>query len=1325
MSVNGTRDKAVLQAPPNGAETLLAINGSTEFFWYGWKPDSTFRNSGRYQKQDLSAWGAGFGGLNPWTLTSPDIGFVETTDSQLLKSELQIGDHLNSVMGGTLDVNKNFEHYSSSPQRDAGSHPNDVNALQKMDPIYDIVNLNRYMASFKNYFPRAKWEKEAPEIGGVDKTEIFAAHELLTEIKSSKLGPYIQWSGEITFHINENQGTVVCPITEWASFKLYLYDSPQSTYGNKAVTTKNMVYVAPKRDVTGRSFSSSEDGDWRNPNVDVRSSHGASEIDLSYNSVTNKWESGTPQLFAKLVTDIPKPDSIPSVANFESNVIVDSLDSTDYEGVKIVPAKGTAMPIRPQNGNPHQWQPNYLKSEEARCKKGGHEKETLTVYNYNSKRSFKRDEEVLLSRIDGVWHVFPLWPGDGDGDAVKTNVGRWGEFSYLMTNGDYFFVDIEGNSFTPREAELSFHADYYGDEDDLNYKTIYGASGGYDLVNNFNTEIAKNVIFEHGFVQQTSFDYLDSQIFGIRGKQGKYTKQKSEDLCSISTTSATVNSAGHAIPPPYPNYYSRNAAHAGVFFGCVFPEGYAVDLKYLDNTTDWNVAGKSAGSTDPTDYFEIIDGNSAKSPFDPELSVNFRNNCRQPSQNDPLLSIDDSKWSRRDSRSSANMFSEYETDNNLSFRHVPADVMLNASPSGENGSPLQPVHRFNNFHNPFSAFFGVDPIVNATLMRNSAKAALLKGVWLGKNGKENIYPNEDSAFDFTPISSNHLMFRPCKMENYVQFGLNAANNFAKASDLTVSYAQDFRVGFSLEANRTQIDDYRPCSYALEDREVSHAPGLWNRNGDGLKWGGEVTNRKRYNYLHEFSYWDRLKGAMRWTKDYPGEWRGANAYGIITTFVTVKANSQINFSTENLYGMGAAAHGIFSIQTGQRQDKTWGVNGISDSYKSENIIDLSVRIYHQHPRNQTLYDPRTFAVHHFNPDVQLEGDTDRESKKQKLDGFDGSNAAIKYEYKYFTKKSDSDFVEICRYAKYMDTDKYSGEDIHSSEVVYSAESVDVGSFILADATVDGNTIKPPVCPQKFWLINPIRVGMLLPFKYNRKDVGTPIPVGEKFSISATGDYVRLASSLNDTPVLDILSKMIVKKPGTGYSEGDIVGHATKGITFKVEKVTDGVIDELECLTRGKSLSVTDTALSDAKFNSSAEGGPLSLKTLQSAGGGKDFEAYFVAITPYNNVHIDPKPYLMKRGTDEITRIASNVTAPQHANTGRSSDVEAEAFVNEIYETSFVFDPSLYSENKEYDVFFHFHNDITMTWLASSQKFHGHFSNPTECAEQHITVQINPI
>jgi len=1340
MAINNARDPFFLETPNKNLGDLLGLKpgkAGTEFFWNGWKPNKELQNAGRYKKQDLSEYLGGFGsdlgGGNAWSYDSA-VGPVSAKD-------VWGGNYSKPVIGGTLDGSLNFQPAFGS------SNPTITYSLS---PIYDIVDLNRYMSSFQDYNPRGLWDKDEQTIAGKDTKSLYASHELLTEIKSSKLGAYIEWSGEVTFYTND--GGLFCPITEWIPFKLYLFDNPHSDVSDKTVTIKSLKYAAPRRDVNGKLFNTRVDGGYTDYNPENTASQGVGDLDLHTNPVTKKWESGSPVLFAKMTTSVGYP-TVPSIDHLETSDIAENLDGDDYETTKFIPASGEAMPIRPQNGNPLQWQPNYLRPDDVRCvdeENPDYDKETLSVYNFSTHRKFDRGDEVMLTRIDGVWHISAMGTNTGETEEVAGSVNKWGEFTYMMTNSQFLFKDKNGVDFTPREAELSFHSLYYNG-DELNGVTNYGTSGGWDKIQPFNTENVKTIHLDNGYAQTTSFDYLDSDLCGIRNKVN-HNSQAWEDDCSISTTSATINAAGHNIPGPT-SFLSRNAAHSSTFFGCLFPEGYVNTSEHLVGGRGYEIIAQSIGTTEVVDtqkYVAPKNNNSAVATLSANDGIEHRNNCRQPALAlaGEVLSDSNNSWTRYSNTKSASLFYDYVVNKDQSCRQFPADVMTNASPAGLNGSPLYPVHRFKYFHTE-----GADKY-------KEVSKAFLQGIWLGKKDTDGTTAVQDSsAFDFLPIKRNTLQFRPLKMEGYIQFGDQPRSApAASVQDLSKTSFRNHRTGFSIEAHRTQWDDHRPCTAFFEDRETHDTAGhgdLWDVNY-GLKWGGDIADKnplndraiqRTYNYLHEFNYWSQSEGPTYWVREWrdsPGSWdkTGGNAYGVITTFNTVTANDKIDFSTDNLYGMGAGANGKFTIGGGYPgQNNTWGVSQFDKSYRQENILDLSIRIYQQHPREQTLYDPRTFAVHHFNPDVRYANDEYMENNgevtphfpevvvQEGMTSLDASSETVTFSYNYWLSRSEVDLRVITRYREHLNHELSNGF-IHSEGTTYTPEEVPNSHYVFSDATHNETTVLPPVMPEKFWYIDTVRTGKLLPFKYKKQEVGIPVSIGRFLDTSPIidTDYSLSATDFVDKKAGDILGKMCVKNPGSGYVAGDIVGLESKGVSFKVVSTRDdevvGAISVLECVSRGTGFSASQASSVGDTFTPDTNG-PIEIETLSSEAG-EGFDAYFVSVMTYDTEGVDPKPYLMKKDGEEITRIAADQPKGTHQNTGHSPEAEAGAFITETHGVSYTLDPTLYSSNKEYDIFFHFHNDITMTWMASSLDFHGDLlgGNYTEAHEQHITVNINP-
>jgi len=1405
--------------PDNGILELLGITDTTEFFWYGWKPSETAVNDGVYKKQNLYGLEENAGGSSsdaweykPLNKTGSAYTLLDTNmnDPKITGP---------TIIGGTLDPDE-YQSFRSIVHGEVCSSAN-------FGPLYALIQLNRYMNAFSEWYPRSLWD---PVGTGVEthpplsKDIVFSNHELLTEIKAGKSGPFLEWTGNVTVFTGQNDSAIDCgPVTEDVQFKLFLYDEAQGAKGNQTLVLRNFQYSGPPTDVvTGERVKQLSDGD-KAEAVGGNSDDKVAPLSVNINRMTGKWESGTPQLFAIVTSAIPNAPPRPSVDDIKEQDTKEIFESLVSEN-KILMSTGEVMPIRLQNGNPLQWSPNYVSSKEKRCIDGDKTKETVIAYNVARNKSYAVGDDVFIQKVDGIWLVSD--PGRGasgivDGGPVTPGVGKWGEFTYMMTNAQFYFVDSNKNSISPRIIEQAFHRNYYAfTSDSLNgaYEGIdYGLDGGYDPTNTFSTvglelpEAAGRTI-RHGYLQVTSFDSLDSQIYGIRGKDGVQA-----DKCAIATTQGDITSSNVNIQhDPGEHYPWRNNAHSALFFGCVFPGGYLGTNDYITPGRDWTVKATGydglVGFIDPSDYF-TSEETPANFPFAPGDGITSRNNCRAAytgGDTSPFASFnsDDNDWIRFNGRTDsvagpnagANLFAAQRPEAQTittTMEHVPADVMLNASPSGVNGSPLYSVHRFKSLMD-----------VNNGNVPLDAQGAFFESAWLGKEGDNNT--TIDSAFDFTPKRPGQIIFRPLKLEAYLQFGDKQINKLRTyVNDVSDQVGKNWHV-FTAEAHKTQLDGWRPVSHTVDARESTQFdPALaqwYSRDGIllhasdqyGLVWGGGIDeidkNRYRgYQYLHARRFWNseqtsqpNTTNALEWAGpatifyDMRSGWGvndtnsggGAAAFGVITSFVTITANDSLKFQTNNRIGMGMELRYTPGTSNGsfERYDQSasWGTSNLSDSYRTKNIIDLSVRVFHNHPREQTLFDPRTFAVHHFNPAIQfvdekyfdptvgariaiplkytdLAGNTQpfaddetwfRNAEITNFSSFrDVDNSFLSFNYFSPIPSASTDFQEPTRWAKHIDnTFTDNPAELHMNGVDYYPTGVELNTVVFNNATRTGtDPFEPPIMGQKYWSLNPVRTGKLLPYRYIKKTITTPTrvdwPVGIK---EITDDDPRLASDA------ELFNKLIFVSPedslfprGAGFVPNDTVGNEDYSVLLKVV-TTDvvGGITAVECLDPGRDIPASIFAPTGA-LAADLGGKGLRLETINSAAGG-GLNAYFLTgVVTADTIQTDPKPRLVLGPiSTEINRVCGLLAHPQGGN-GQNAEFENNAFDVGSNEVVYIIDGDDISSNKQYDAFFHFHNDISFNWLAGGQSVgrgfngfpHGDLRNPTECSEQWVELNIS--
>jgi hypothetical protein len=159
----------------------------------------------------------------------------------------------------------------------------------------------------------------------------------------------------------------------------------------------------------------------------------AGEVRKSYNPSLGKWEFGTQQIIAKLLTDV---DGIPEVTLPDdlSNSEFFSVSSPVYLGRS---EKGLAMPLSAENGNPDMFGPDIVGCAKRKLSK-------IVVVN-RSPRQFRKGELVLCSLIGPDWIMMPFEPGNS---APKRLEVSWSDIQKYIIDAASFFKDQGGSDMT-------------------------------------------------------------------------------------------------------------------------------------------------------------------------------------------------------------------------------------------------------------------------------------------------------------------------------------------------------------------------------------------------------------------------------------------------------------------------------------------------------------------------------------------------------------------------------------------------------------------------------------------------------------------------------------------------------------------------------------------------------------------------------------------------------------------------------------------------------------------------------------------------------------
>ena len=1185
--------------------------------------------------------------------------------------------------------------------------------------------------------------------------------EFLVDVQSSKTG-CLSWTAKVKFRTESIQKTPEGQITsasvgtkvENTNFRLYLFDVNKPLDASRRVTLKNLDYVGKRSHYDTGYYSTAEDGKlYRVPDLYSPRHEVAGEVDMTYTDFLGRWESGTPQVIAVMSTDLPAAEGV-AIEDLENLSVPQILDNE--AGQEIV--FGSAIPIHMQNVNPRQWSPVYNEFEETR-KIDNFTKAKLKVGNIAPVR-FARGDMVVLNRIEGVWFPIGLL-SEGSlapPEQIENRDPKW-EFMYLMTNQQWHFKDAEFESVTPDEYEKGFYVKYYLDD-------IFPENRErYDL------RFISAVSGKNEYYQLNSWDMMGDSIGGTRtnkipkksalsaryffNEDGREYALESSYLESLPYDPG-VNGNSLSNTEYYRDVddddYDDEVRNTYPFFGCTFPDGYNVS-DFLDKMITNEKDGEGT-------YFSVVypQYNKREFPHFYPVSGNVLSN------NNDVRKIGSS-----DTHQELGMF--YDPAK-TALKHLPADIATNASPSGRYGYPITDAAIFDitdDTKSPNRVSFSGD--IHDFIFQSGDKLGFQDRYgWVFERDKSVLddpsgqrFPTEaefqDSAYDLQPTRFTRLQFRPLSKELYSFLERsNIGTTFPGNNKGYTNFEFDFNPpptnggalgepdgnyqergeesnrlwqgnGFNSPISETSVrrnllrleEPVPPFAFGLQTAPTEENPNPSNFIGYGLvgtyglQYGSdlpgfiedELEGDKDPGY--PFLWW-----AYGWMDEQVTGGQGtlsAGGLGIIGATMSLRTVGTLTLTTENVNLED------FPVEGGGTQRSL----NLGD-YDEPNTSDLFMRCYQHWPRELTLYDPRYFVVHHFNPGVgpykeffdiaTVESGVILKNFAQTIGGItqSGVDQALKD-----AGKLDASGTLPKGYAQpsgwFPIRKQLHGVDL---KVVtkWTGGFADVDTKIYGDATYDTGEIgeENKVREKDDWWFNSYRRGKLLPYSYRYRTIGIK---SDNVLVLDRGDTVR-------TDEFDI----IITVPGEGYSvdeEFTAVGGTGGGTIFKVTEVdTFGGIIGIQVRSendQGFSYAPGDFRLqallngqtwenNTITFGDELDSVPpiISRVTIQpltqgdKPPQGTGFSAYVVRGT------VVFSPLL----TDQKPKEALDARGPIRLSAGIQDNLSANA-TNSFNITSV--DP-----DNSYDLFFRYHNDISHVGYGSrSQRL-------PQARDQHTTLTI---
>lgn len=611
------------------------------------------------------------------------------------------------------------------------------------------------------------------------------------------------------------------------------------------------------------------------PTGQVKGGKVAAKVKGSYDETSGLWNYGTEIILATVSETITAAKTNSTSATLLSQAKSDKGSDFHLFG------KGKAIPIISKNGDPRTWS---AESDFSKC--GKKKAIEVIVYNPNSS-TIEKDETVYLISINSRWLV--MKPDTRETFDAGASVTKSWNFTYLITSRDNFFRKHNGSGTKIADPNIN------GLSNSLTYESEFKASYYFPTS-------PVDVQWSRNYNQITSFDFMSSHIGGVR--QGGDTLLATNYQMNLNNELYENTKVGYESFP---------------FFGCVFPNGW--------NTEEERVRP----------YFSNGEGVKLKE-FGEDTTVLSKKFLKtdtivvRPFKSD----VNKNKGPSNSSGPDEGIFKNKIAGDFLP--HLPADIALNASPSGQFGSPIVNVIQIPSLAPTGAIGIHVWP---SFLRRNVHK--YLRSVYNDEDGTSawvglNITPlnKYDSTFDLEPINSSKIQFRPIMLEVFGMYknnpvGLDCVNNKRFVSELGTSRLSDGKS-------------------AMSDNYYDRAQSDIIRYGSSNICHGSVFNQNIPPFNQNF---DNFMFSSDWAGEPP------IGIGIITASCTKSARNTIKFDTSCF--LGRANRRILN--------NFYPVWGSTATVEAINTTTLHARIFQSWPKKQTIFDPRYFAVFHFNKGVE--------------------------------------------------------------------------------------------------------------------------------------------------------------------------------------------------------------------------------------------------------------------------------------------------------------------------------------------------------------------
>jgi len=1074
-------------------------------------------------------------------------------------------------------------------------------------------------------------------------------------------------------------------------------------------------------------------------------------IAKSYCSNTGRWEFGTQQTLVKLLTNVdPVQETVLDAETFD-NLSFEELSNPGSAFYLSNYKTGYASPIYPQNKNPNLAMPAFV----TKSCDNKNTKEKIQVVN-RSTRSYAIGETAKASLICGEWLLSPL--SDPKPRVYTSVINKW-RFQKFIVDSDSYFKNyayyqnlnydgkLENNereyssSISPNFYELSMTRMFFID---MSTTTSFGGPAHLNTVNN-KTKIAKANL-NAGKLLETLRSWTDDEwnAYTIPNKMeefnegniiipsDRYWQSTAADQLGFWTGGVSeyniIGRTNIAVNNNPSEEDKDNWAYKfNHFWGPVFNGGY--DANKISSIKDGQVAFKTY-KTDSKYFNSDYVANSIGKYIN---DVNSSRNIQYDTNRFMFADNSDGNWSQ-----------------------FPAEMALLGGPNAKNGGPQE---CFNIIRSGIAPICSGDTQANnfyslmGTVMGLDASGIPDRWDWLYIDDDNDDDPLVNDLYDLKP-NSLELTFMPLSAEmvgssdkssqSLLQVTLKGATGNPSIHILRRLYmtARGFDGNLDLIGGFEAGSFYRSqFPFLKEDfwltgtsaNQTSTLPHVWGtkfferekqQNFNSFRLMKSYSNSNSVTRSYDVIPYDyAVKQTAGHSAGSPDIWYAnsllgedddfrrtggsngnADCVGVVCAKVSMSWNqSSIPIKISERFGLNGVGVTLASTRLTEPQ---WGstIDNVQGLYSFATNA-LYARVFTQWPEKQTLFDGRYFGVLHFLPGA-LSGHVNIDSEIKDDDIV--YSGAWSPTVGRTSSNSSQRTATLPQYERSVDKITYS---VDFRIPTYAHPKTPASDNIICSAGTIVDRCGPDskvLRPESEWRVNPIRRGQMFAvgantqrvFRYFKRVIGVSKDVSHwkyAYKVDSDGNAVTGASADDGK--------------GKDYSVKDIIG-ITGGA---------GSSAQIEITSIGASGTVTGFKVIDQ-----GEGYlPTNFKDTNWGGSTDRKEDPLTVLTSINVKVKNAKATGLKLGpiVGEVYDRLMEDKGPIEASPMTRLSTPSAAGENNIIQTNRTTQILINASSgvkPNYDLFFHYHNDIGHT-LSAWREWSAQRDNTNGLA-QYCTITI---